>query len=250
MNKKMRITLAVIVTLLIAAVSAYFFVWRSSDNDYQAAAALTSYTEKTHRVVTVELSTIKNPNQINFTTPIKIQVLSKAYKNAVDALGQNVAINRDFAVQSVYNKHKNTLVEHAQSINNLANAFKLYVTVQNKCKLFTDSVTNKKSDGREKLLNECQSAISNGNTANHKAFNDQFFMEYLNQTNKYVQAMNQVASATNDSDLSDARQSADTINQSFAKLGEVSLTFESPNIIAITQELNTVIESQKKALLR
>lgn len=250
MSRNTKIILSAIIILIVTSISVYFFAWRPSDSDYQSAVGLATYAEKTHRVLTVELSTIQYPGLIDASTPLKLQVLASAYKNAVDALNRNNAINRDFAVRAMYDHSKSTLAEHSQSMIRLANSIKLYTTVLDKCTQFTDSIAAKKTDIYAKLLEDCQSAINDGYSSGNKEFNDAFFTEYLNQTKKYIDALDKIMKASNDKDFNQAKQVADTAYKALYKLGEVKFDFKSPNVIAITKDLNATLSSQKNAFLR
>lgn len=248
--KSKKFLIPLILAVVFIAILSYFLMWRPSDNDYQAASGLATYTEKTHRVLTVELSTIEYPGRINASTPIKLQVLANAYKNAVDALNQNGAINRDPAVQSTYGKNKQALVEHSQSMVKLASSVKLYTDILDKCKQFTDSITNTKSATYDSLLDDCHSALSAGASSGHKTFNDLFFTEYREQTTKYIDSLDKLMNALDNETYKNAKSSVDESYQALRKLGEVELKFESPNVIGITKDLNTILDSQKKAFLR
>jgi|GEM_PF-6237647 len=252
-NSKIRkiIILVAIGLLLLAIPLGYFFSWRPADNDYAAANDNIKTMRSAANLITVELALIPYPGIINQNTPVKLRVLSEAYKKAYQSLKENAAINRDFTLGPLYNRHKDTFAKYDQFIDQLTESIDLYVSALNECKKVTDSFLQEfNQDNFNTLMDSCQKAIDKGKSAPHAQFKDQFLSEYLDKTSNYMALIKKMTTATTNDETDIIVREIDKAYEEISKLGEIKLQFNPPNTTQAYDQLSSVLDSQKKAFWR
>lgn len=93
-------------------------------------------------------------------------------------------------------------------------------------------------------------AIEKGKTSKHEPFNDQFLNKYLEQTSKYIEAVDVMTTATNSETAISANK---TMSEAYGKildLGANKLDFKLPDLMSELESLKETLDSQKNAFWR
>lgn len=247
---KYTVTGALLVCFLLILAGVYLFVWRPADSDYQSASQYVKSLENSHKTLVIEVSSLDYPGKINTNTPLKMQALLDTFNKSVEDLANSPVSNRDFTVKANYERYGDQFVEYKELTSQLVTSIELYVATLDTCREFTDIFDGSNFDSYSKLLEECRAAIEKGKTSKHEPFNDQFLNKYLEQTSKYIEAVDVMTTATNSETAISANK---TMSEAYGKildLGANKLDFKLPDLMSELESLKETLDSQKNAFWR
>ncbi len=239
-----------LVAIIIISSLLYFFVWRPTDNDYRAAAAQVSSMKESSDALTSALAVVQDPASITTVTAAKVESAVNGYQQTLSTLGTSVVVSRDLTVKSTYDQTKSSLEKYKQSLNDLVKSLKLYTAALDSCTKFTYSASGTDLNVKNKLLNVCLGDLNNGLDSKYKAFNDQYFNEYIDHTAKYVGATVSEIKAT---DQATSAAAVAAINQAYdaiQALGKKEIDYSLSVPADALNKLSSIIDSQRKALIR
>jgi len=235
--------------LALAIVSLYYFVWRLSNSDYQAAITQVNSLKSSSDILTTKLSKIQSPGNIDDTVATDIQNAVNIYQKSAQDLDKSPVVSRDLRAKADYGTLKSTISTYGQSSMDLSTSIKLYVAILDSCTQVAEKLNQEDTDAFSTIYANCLDALDKGKASPSKSFNDQFFTQYRDETSIYIQSIVKFRT-TDKAAYNTAKLVADKALEKITRLGSVKIDYSlSPPTDALGQ-LSTTLSSQKDTFLR
>jgi hypothetical protein len=225
----------------------YFFVWRPADSDYQAAAAQVNSLKESNNALTSALAVVQDPGSITTPAVAKVENAANTYQQALSILKANVLISRDSTIKSTYDQTKSSLEKYKQSLNDLVKSLKLYTAAMDSCTQFTYSISGTDLNVKNDLLKKCLGDLKSGQSSKYKAFNDQYFDEYIYLTYSYVEAVVRQINATDKAASAAANTTIDQEYNAIQALGKKEIDYSISFPSDALNKLSSAIDSRQKS---
>jgi hypothetical protein len=253
--KPLLLTILVVLILAVVLPFVYFLSWRPADNNIQDALSSVSTLQKSVlSTMPSAFAVLSKPGTIGVLTAPEFNHSVGLYTAALASLQNSSAIQRSVSAGSVYSTYESSLAQYGKSLTSLAASITTYGKIQVACDTMVSGLkgAHSKSDF-DKLSAGCSSALSNAGASPNKAFNGQFFTNYVEKAKALVAATGQHFAASNSSEVSAAQKALSSANAAMLKATATSITinygFTAPPAAAFTQ-LTKALNSEKSAIIR
>ena len=158
----------------------YFFVWRPSDGDYQAASAQLEALRSASSSAQSAAQAITHSPDINQAAVDKLEEAANKYNNSLASLAANTAIARDSGLKAAYDTQKSSLATYGKSLTSLASSLKSYYALLTDCTDFTYEIANSSSaDDFDSQSLGCKTAIEKAGSSSYTPFKQSFLDDYV-----------------------------------------------------------------------